>query len=161
MSNKPVTPLHPSKDGMRLRREKQPVPANVNTTEHKGNKIKHHEFKAIQYEFYIPTLILGHPAVKLFIERLGSVELGATTIPELGGVWKGVPETTTIYRMVVHANRFSRKGFRLAVQPEIGKMMDELARDANEKMKQEAVLFTETKIHVNMSGKWRWGLIEQ
>lgn len=156
---KKVKPLHAGED--RERQEKQPKPDKMSTTEHvlaptvdsPGVFVDHSEYEGIQYDVYIPYLIWKHPAVKTFRNGLSSVELGASIFKRFTGVWKGDKEKTNIYRMIVYAGRFQRGTLRVALQNEIGKMTAALSAD--KKLAQQAVLFTETKIKLTMSGNVR------
>jgi len=156
---KKVKPLHAGEG--RERQEKQPKPNKVRITEHvvaptvdsPGVLVYHSEYVGIQYDIYIPDLIWKHPAVKTFWDGLGSVELGASIFKRFTGMWQGNKEKTNIYRMIVYAGRFQRGTLRVALQNEIGKMMAALSAD--KKVAQQAVLFTETKIKLTMSGNLR------
>lgn len=111
-------------------------------------RVSHTCSQAVQYEFYIPDSIWNAAPTSMFIQRLLSVESGATIFTGLTGVWRGDQEETRIYRMVLRAGRFDRENARGAFRNEIGRLMAELSVTANA---QEAVLFTETEIVMHLS----------
>ena len=109
--------------------------------------IEHLNYAAIQYEFYIPRQIWNLEAVRLFIERVDSVQSGATVLPHVVGVWLGDREGTRIYRKIIRSARIARDSLRQLFEDEIRRMM----RDLPPANQQDAVLFTENEIFVSLS----------
>ena len=121
----------------------------VGTRRDGGGRVEHETYEAIQYDFYIPENIWTHRAVQRFIDRLQSVEQGATVMSRLSGVWQGEPEQTGIFRIIVPASRSDAAEGRAALHQEIERLMDELAGDAASA--QEAFMFTETAVRASVS----------
>lgn len=123
----------------------------VQTGGGKGYRVSvHHEdYQATQYEFYIPEAIWNHQSVQTFIERLESIEPGATIFQGLVGVWQGQPEQTRIYRMILRAGQFNPANTRSALHGEVGRLMADLS--ASKQSAQDAFLFTETDIRATMA----------
>ena len=111
--------------------------------------VNHEDYQAIQYEFYIPEAIWEHESVQTFIERLESVQPGATIFQGLVGVWQGQPEQTRIYRMILRAGQFDPANTRSALHSEVGRLMADLS--ASDESAQDAFMFTETDIRVTMT----------
>jgi hypothetical protein len=111
--------------------------------------VDHEDFKAIQYEFYIPRLVWNLPSVRVFIKRLDSIEKGATLFSKLGGVWEGEHEETNIYRKIIDRRNFQPSNTRTALHSAVGRLMADLS--ASPEFAQQAVMFTETPIRVTMS----------
>lgn len=112
-------------------------------------EVEHTDYCAIQYEFYIPGAIWGHPAVVNFINELQSVIPGATIFPGMTGVWQRETEITHIYRMIAPAARFSRENVRGILWNRVGNLYAQLS--TWHVSAQQAIMFTETEIHVSMS----------
>ena len=112
--------------------------------------VSHDDYAATQYEFYVPEAIWNHKAVRTFLKRLEDFAPGATAFSRLSGVWDHKPETTRIYRMILRAGQFDPVDTRSVLHDEIGRMMAELSADAASA--QDTFMFTETPIHVTMSG---------
>ena len=112
--------------------------------------VTHDRYNAVQYDFYIPVAIWSHPSVKTFLTRLLSIEQGATIFNGLTGVWQGEQEQTRIYRIILRSDRYQRDNVTSAFAGEIGRLMAELAVS---QFAQQAVLYTETDIFMNLSVK--------
>jgi hypothetical protein len=112
-------------------------------------RLTHEDYPAIQYEFYIPEVIWSHPSVQTFIQRLKSIEPGATIFQGLVGVWHVQPEETRIYRMVLRADEFDRANTRSALHSAIGQLMAHLS--GSDESAQDAFMFTEADIRVTMA----------
>lgn len=108
--------------------------------------VRHADYCAVEYEFYIPALIYRRRATKRFITRLQSIEPGATVFKGLQGIWRGESENTHIYRMILRGGRFDRKNVRTTLQNEIGALLAALSQLPG-KVPQEAVMFTEREVH--------------
>lgn len=123
----------------------------VQTGEGQGYRVivNHEDYQAIQYEFYIPEAIWNNQSVRTFINRLESVEPGATIFQGLVGVWQGQPEQTRIYRMILRAGQFDPANTRSALHSEVGRLMADLS--ASNQSAQDAFMFTETNIRVTMA----------
>ncbi len=123
----------------------------IQTGKGQGDRIivNHNEYEAIQYEFYFPETIWNHPSCQTFMQRLGSIEDGATIFAGLIGVWEGDSEQTRIYRMILRADRFDRSNVRTTLHSEIGSLMAGLSASANSA--QDAFMFTETVIRATIS----------
>ena len=112
--------------------------------------VSHDDYAATQYEFYIPEAIWNHKAVRGLLARLEAFAPGATSFSRLAGVWDHKPETTRIYRMILRAGQFDPVDTRSVLHDEIGRMMADLSADPASA--QDTFMFTETPIHVTMSG---------
>ncbi len=110
--------------------------------------INHSHYQAVQYDFYIPVSIWDATRTQTFLERLLSLQSGATVFNGLTGVWRGDQEETRIYRMILRADQFDRNNIRTAFQNEVGSLMADLSVTS---LRQEAVLFTETAIALSLS----------
>ena len=110
--------------------------------------VDHVDYAAIQYDFYIPRLIWELPSVKFFIKRLDSIEAGATLFEGLTGIWKGEREGTNIYRKIIDGRKFDPNNTRAGLHAAVGRLMADLS--ASPEFKQDAVMFTETRINVTM-----------
>jgi len=113
-------------------------------------RVTHDDHLATQYEFYIPDAIWNHKAVRAMLRRLEAMAPGATSFSRLAGVWDRKPETTRIYRMILRADRHDPAETRLVLNTEVGRTMAELSADAS--AAQDAFMYTETSIHMTMSG---------
>lgn len=113
----------------------------------------HEDYRANQYEFYIPEAIWSHQSVQTFITRLASIEPGATIFQGLVGVWQGEPEQTPIYRVILRTGQFDPANTRSALHSEIGRLMADLS--ASDESAQDAFMFTETDIRVTMTNGLR------
>lgn len=116
-------------------------------------KVDHNRNKAIQYEFYIPLKVWKEKRGKAFISRLGSLEPGATIFAGLIGVWKGKAEETNIYRLILKTGLYDRKNVTDSICSEIGNMMAELSVSDVPNVPQDAFMYTETEIYMNLSSR--------
>lgn len=113
--------------------------------------INHQDYCAIAYDFYIPSLIWEDQAVQAFRTRLQSIDNSATIFNGLTGVWRGEQECTQIYRVILRSGRFDRQNVKIAFQNEVGRLMADLTLVPGHN--QQAVLFTETELHVSLSSQ--------
>lgn len=111
--------------------------------------VSHEDYEAIQYEFYISEEIWDHSSVQTFLERLESIESGATIFAGLVGVWQGEPEQSRIYRKIIRAGQFDLANARAAFHSEIGRLMADLSASAESA--QDTFMLTETDIRVTKS----------
>ncbi|MEX0652816.1 MAG: hypothetical protein WD534_02200 [Phycisphaeraceae bacterium] len=111
--------------------------------------VTHRAYEAVQYDFYIPTLIWELPSVKRFIERLDAIDPGATRFEGLTGVWRGDREGTSVYRKILRRDQFDPDRTRSALQEAVGQLMADLC--ASPAFAQDTVMFTETPIKVMLS----------
>lgn len=109
--------------------------------------VSHAREAAVQYDFYIPTEIWDAPAMQTFRTRLLAMDPGATEFNGLTGVWQGDTEETRIYRLILRASQFQRNNVTDALKQEVGVLMATLSLTAQ---RQEAFMYTETDIHMNM-----------
>jgi hypothetical protein len=132
-------------------RERKETAHTVQTNVGTGYRVKvsHKDYTAIQYEFYIPEAIWNHPSIKIFIQRLESVEPSATIFRGLIGVWQGEPETTRIYRLILRRGRFDPNNSRAALHGEVGRLMADLS--ASPQHAQQTFMFSETDIRATES----------
>ncbi len=123
----------------------------VKTPVYKGHRVSvnHEDYEAIQYEFYIPEAIWNHSSVQTFLQRLESIEPGATIFAGLVGVWQGEHEQSRIYRKILRAEQLDHANTRAALHSEVGRLMADLSASAEST--QDAFMFTETHIRVTMS----------
>ncbi len=112
-------------------------------------RVYHEDCAAVQYEFYIPEAIWNHESVQTFVNRLESIEPGATIFQGLVGVWQGQPELTRIYRMILRAGQFDPANTHSALHSEVGRLMADLS--ASDESAQDAFMFTETDIRATMA----------
>jgi len=116
-------------------------------------KVTPNDYAAVQYEFYIPCSVFSHSATRLFLERIQSVENGATVFSGLTGTWQdkatGREETepVAIYRVIIHGQRFQQERARIAIQNEADRLLALLSEW--QESRQTEFWFTETNIHVN------------
>ena len=109
--------------------------------------ITHSRYNAMQYDFYIPSSIWSHQAVQTFVNRLLSIEPGATIFTNgLIGIWHGDTEQTQIYRFILRTDRLEKKVMTGALQAEIGRLMADLASTP---LRQNTFCYTETEIVMN------------
>ena len=112
-------------------------------------RVSHHDYRAVQYEFYIPEAIWPLNSVQTFITRLQSVVFGATVFRGLIGIWQRQPESTCIYRVIVPHNQLDANATRLVLHQEIGRLMAELSTSLQHV--QQAFMFTETEIRATLT----------
>jgi hypothetical protein len=131
----PTVDVHP------LEPSKAPLKANLD----------HNEYPATQYEFYIPAAIWSHTAVKDILKYLQKIDKNATIFKGMIGVWRGGAEDTNIYRLILKPKegKTDPGTLRPMIQKQIEPMMAALA--AWGESVQEAFMFTEQQIHVNLS----------
>jgi hypothetical protein len=110
--------------------------------------VAHSREAAVQYDFYIPTVIWDTPPVQTFFTRLLSLALGATVFNGLTGVWQGEPEQTRVYRLILRANQFQESSVTDDLRQEIGVLMAGLTLTPQH---QQDFMFTETEIKMNMA----------
>lgn len=113
--------------------------------------IDHHNYVALQYEFYIPAKVWTHRAVRAFFDTIqGNGMPGATVLKTATGLWEGAEEDTNIYRAVVWPkDPQGTATIRDWLQDEIGKMMAVLAEWFESR--QEEIFFTETPMAASRS----------
>jgi hypothetical protein len=107
------------------------------------------DYAATQYEFYIPSAVWSHSAVRDFIAQLHTLENGATIFKTATGVWEGVQEDTNIYRLIYKPREGTAEQTRAILQPWVADMMAHLAewRESRQVM----FLFTEQTIQCCIS----------
>lgn len=115
--------------------------------------VSHKAYDAVQYDFYIPTLIWELPSLKRFIERLDAIDPGATRFEGLTGIWRGDREGTSVYRKILRRDQFDPDNTRSALQAAVGQLMADLC--ASPEFTQDTVMFTETHIKVTLSDSVR------
>ena len=123
----------------------------VQTGEGQGYRVavRHEDYDAIQYEFYIPEAIWTHPSVQTFLNRLRSIQPNATIFAGLVGVWQGEPEQTCIYRMIIRAGHFDSANTRATLHGEVGRLIGDLS--AADDSAQDTFMFTETNFRASMA----------
>jgi hypothetical protein len=109
--------------------------------------INHACYAAVQYDFYIPSTIWSHQAVQTFLNRLLSIEPGATIFTTgLIGLWRGDTEQTQIYRFILRTDRLQKETMAAALRSEIGQLMADLAATP---LRQNAFCYTATEMTMN------------
>jgi hypothetical protein len=111
--------------------------------------IEHEDYRAIQYDFYIPAAVWDHSRVKVFRQRLESIASGATIFKGTTGVWMGQSEDTHVYRMIIREGQFDPNGTRSVLHGELGRLLADLS--TWRESAQQAMMFTETDIRVTMA----------
>ncbi|MFH0926929.1 MAG: hypothetical protein V1872_15065 [bacterium] len=93
----------------------------------------------------IPFTIWLHSSIKLFIQKLQSVEPSATIFKGGTGVWKKEKEEDiSIYRMILRSDDFDRSNVESMLHSEVGDLMAKLSGWSESS--QKAVMVTQTEI---------------
>lgn len=104
-------------------------------------------YLAVQFDFYIPALIYELPKMSRLRKSLSDIE-GATVFENETGIWEGEPENTHVFRVILRPGKLDLDDARTQIKQVIGDFMVEISDSEH---KQQAIMFTETRVEVSVA----------